>query len=100
VWAPTPRSVVLHVATGEARGDHALSSADDAPGVLVAHVAGVRAGDRYGYRLDGGDPLPDPVSRAQPDMTLFSDASVARFNPDAERRAVDCHLRVISGGIR
>jgi len=40
------------------------------------------------------------VSRAQPDMTLFSDASVARFNPDAERRAVDCHLRVISGGTR
>jgi maltooligosyltrehalose trehalohydrolase len=25
-----------------------------------------RAGDDYGYRLDGGDPLPDPCSRRQP----------------------------------
>ena len=25
------------------------------------------SGDRYGYRLDGAEPLPDPVSRSQPD---------------------------------
>ena len=67
VWAPSAREVVLHVATGVARGDHALSPVDDEPGVLFAHVPGVRAGDRYGYRLDGSDPLPDPASRAQPD---------------------------------
>jgi maltooligosyltrehalose trehalohydrolase len=67
VWAPAARQVVLHIATGEARGEHALSPVDGAPGVLAARVEGVRAGDRYGYRLDGSDPLPDPVSRAQPD---------------------------------
>jgi maltooligosyltrehalose trehalohydrolase len=35
--------------------------------VLAVRLEGVRAGDRYGYRLDGSEPLPDPVSRAQPD---------------------------------
>jgi maltooligosyltrehalose trehalohydrolase len=67
VWAPSARNVVLHLATGEARGDHALSAVDGAPGVHAVRLEGVRAGDRYGYRLDGSDPLPDPVSRAQPD---------------------------------
>jgi maltooligosyltrehalose trehalohydrolase len=67
VWAPSARTVVLHVTTGEARGDHELSPVEGMPGVLAARVDGVRAGDRYGYRLDGGEPLPDPVSRAQPD---------------------------------
>ncbi len=67
VWAPAARDVVLHVATGAARGDHELAPVGDAHGLRGAYIAGVRAGDRYGYRLDGGDPLPDPVSRAQPD---------------------------------
>ena len=67
VWAPSARQVVLHVATGAARGGHELSPVGGAPGVLAARVDGVRAGDRYGYRLDGSDPIPDPVSRAQPD---------------------------------
>jgi len=35
--------------------------------VWSALVPNVVAGDRYGYRIDGGDPLPDPVSRSQPD---------------------------------
>ncbi len=32
-----------------------------------AFVPGVGAGARYRYRLDGGDPLPDPASRWQPE---------------------------------
>ena len=60
VWAPSARDVVLHVANGAARGDHALSPVNGEPGVLTTHVRGVRAGDRYGFCLDGGDALPDP----------------------------------------
>ena len=67
VWAPSATSVTLHVATGAARGEHVMSPVADEPGVVAAFVDGVRAGDRYGYRLDGSDPLPDPASRAQPD---------------------------------
>jgi maltooligosyltrehalose trehalohydrolase len=67
VWAPSATSIVLHVGTGAAHGDHAMSPAGEEPGVFTAYVSGVREGDRYGYRLDDGDPIPDPVSRAQPD---------------------------------
>ena len=67
VWAPAARDVVLHVATGEARGDHPMTRLDDERGVHALELPGLRAGDRYGFRVDGGDPLPDPVSRAQPD---------------------------------
>ena len=67
VWAPLARTVVVHVAGGVAAGDHAMAPVEGEPGVYAAQVRGVRAGDRYGYRLDGGDALPDPASRAQPD---------------------------------
>ena len=66
VWAPAAQDVVLHVATGTALGDHPMPKLDGAPGVYALEVPGLRAGDRYGFRLDGGDPLPDPVSRSQP----------------------------------
>ncbi len=64
VWAPIATAVSVHVATGVAAGDHALAEAHR--GVWEAHVEGVRAGDRYGYRIDGGELTPDPVSRSQP----------------------------------
>jgi len=67
LWAPVPSRVTLHVATGAGRGEHAMSPVPGVPGAFVASVEGVRAGDRYGYRLDDSEPLPDPVSRAQPD---------------------------------
>ena len=67
VWAPWAKTVELHVASGLAAGDHAMAPLQGEPGVYVAPLRGVRAGDRYGYRLDGGEPLPDPASRAQPD---------------------------------
>ena len=66
VWAPKASSVVVHVATGAAAGDHSLARSDVERGVWEAGVAGVGAGDRYGYRIDGADPLPDPISRSQP----------------------------------
>jgi maltooligosyltrehalose trehalohydrolase len=67
VWAPNASRVAVHVANGAARGEHPMSPSGDEPGIFSASVAGVRVGDRYGYRLDDSDPLPDPVSLAQPD---------------------------------
>jgi maltooligosyltrehalose trehalohydrolase len=67
VWAPNATSLTVHVATGSAEGEYPLSLADGQRGVWEAFVAGVTAGHRYGYRIDGGNPLPDPVSRSQPE---------------------------------
>ena len=66
VWAPTATSVAVHVATGDAEGDHALVKSETTRGVWEATVAKVCPADRYGYRIDDGDPLPDPASRSQP----------------------------------
>lgn len=38
-----------------------------ADGLREAFVPGVGAGTRYGYRIDGQGPFPDPASRFQPD---------------------------------
>ncbi len=67
VWAPNASAVAVHIATGERPGQHALTRSATDRGMWDLSVAGVRAGDRYGYRVDGGDPLPDPTSRSQPD---------------------------------
>jgi maltooligosyltrehalose trehalohydrolase len=67
VWAPLARDVAVHVGGGESAGDHAMSRVNGERGVWSATVAGVAAGDRYGFRLDGAEPLPDPASRSQPE---------------------------------
>jgi maltooligosyltrehalose trehalohydrolase len=67
VWAPRADHVVVHVATGDGAGDHPLSKVDGERGVFSALVPGVKAGDRYGFRVNDGQPLPDPVSRSQPE---------------------------------
>ena len=67
VWAPRANAVVVHVAGGAGAGDHPLARVDGERGVWSATVPDVRAGDRYGFRIDGHEPLPDPVSRSQPD---------------------------------
>ena len=67
VWAPRANQVTVHLATGAAAGDHPLRRADGERGVWSGAVADVVPGDRYGFRLDGADPLPDPSSRSQPD---------------------------------
>jgi maltooligosyltrehalose trehalohydrolase len=36
-------------------------------GTFAGALPGVRAGARYRFRLDGGEPLKDPASRSQPD---------------------------------
>jgi maltooligosyltrehalose trehalohydrolase len=60
VWAPAIERMELEI--GGTR--HAL---DPDGGAFAGVVAGARAGDRYLLVPDGGDPLPDPCSRFQPD---------------------------------
>ncbi|MBK5189801.1 MAG: hypothetical protein JJD97_16275, partial [Gemmatimonadaceae bacterium] len=64
VWAPHARQLSVLVRTGAAAGDYPL--ARDDRGVFCATIPGVRAGDDYAYRIDGGAERPDPVSRWQP----------------------------------
>jgi maltooligosyltrehalose trehalohydrolase len=62
VWAPRAATVeLLLVATGQA---HALAAEGD--GYFSGYIAGVAPGAHYAYRVNGGDPRPDPASRAQP----------------------------------
>jgi maltooligosyltrehalose trehalohydrolase len=66
VWAPTTHTVDLVVASGtgtfESRPLTALAT-----GHHTARFADLGPGTRYGYRLDGDGPFPDPASRQQPD---------------------------------
>lgn len=60
VWAPDVGEVVLHVA------GHDVPAERDAGGWWEAD-ADAGHGSRYGWRLDGSEPVPDPRSRWQPD---------------------------------
>jgi maltooligosyltrehalose trehalohydrolase len=64
VWAPKARRMSVRVHTGSAAGEHPLVRDDR--DVFSATIPGVRAGDDYAYRIDGGAERPDPVSRWQP----------------------------------
>jgi maltooligosyltrehalose trehalohydrolase len=66
VWAPAARQVevVLFDAAGQAGAAHPL--ARDAAGYWDGQVAGLGAGARYMYRLDGEKLRPDPAGRYQP----------------------------------
>lgn len=63
VWAPNARESVVVVL--EDGGRRELER--DADGYWAGEVRGIGAGTRYRYRIDGGDPRPDPASRFQPD---------------------------------
>jgi maltooligosyltrehalose trehalohydrolase len=64
VWAPEIRRVelVLEAPLGRIV---AMDRADE--GYFSLQVPDASAGTRYRYRLDEGDPLPDPASRFQPE---------------------------------
>jgi maltooligosyltrehalose trehalohydrolase len=62
VWAPHCRSIDVVV---EGRRPVPLPGQED--GVFEALIAGVPAGARYQYRLDGERYRPDPASRYQPE---------------------------------
>ncbi len=65
VWAPPRHAVEVIIEGGAAAGVHPLARGNE--GYFEGFVAGAAAGDRYRYRLDGQSPVPDPVSRFQPD---------------------------------
>ncbi|HEY2065021.1 MAG TPA: malto-oligosyltrehalose trehalohydrolase [Gemmatimonadaceae bacterium] len=90
VWAPHAHEVTLHVASGRAAGDHRMSRSEGAArDELTVTVDGVTAGDRYGYRIDGRPPIPDPVSRSQPDgvhgLSEVVDPGAFRWRDDGWR---------------
>ena len=65
MWAPEARALSLVVHTGRAAGEYAMPRAeDDVFDRMIDHVA---AGDRYSYRVNGGEPRPDFASRFQPE---------------------------------
>ena len=62
VWAPARRSVEVLV-----DGRRPLTMTRQPDGTFDVSVAGLAAGVRYQYRLDGDRHRPDPASRYQPD---------------------------------
>jgi malto-oligosyltrehalose trehalohydrolase len=64
VWAPAATQVEVEVA-GQ-RYPMALGLPGSSPGWWSANVPDVAAGIDYGFRLDGGELLPDPRSLRQP----------------------------------
>ncbi|WP_165491696.1 malto-oligosyltrehalose trehalohydrolase [Egibacter rhizosphaerae] len=83
LWAPRPRSVAVQVGDTEP-----VPLEQRAHGWWRARVP-ARTGDRYGFRLDGGELLPDPASRRQPDgvhgpSALF-DVSALAWSPEEAR---------------
>jgi maltooligosyltrehalose trehalohydrolase len=73
------------------------------PGIREIAIEDARPGDRYAYSMDGGDPLPDPASRFQPDgvhgWSEIIDPSRFAWTDDAwngldPRRAVIYELHV------
>jgi maltooligosyltrehalose trehalohydrolase len=61
VWTPNARTVALHVV-----GRDAVAMDRTGDGAHIA-TASCRPGERYLYSVDGGKPLPDPVSRLLPE---------------------------------
>jgi maltooligosyltrehalose trehalohydrolase len=65
VWAPVSHRVDVVVDRPDGTTAHELARSSD--GTFTTVLQNVSAGDRYRYRLDEGNLLPDPASRFQPD---------------------------------
>lgn len=64
VWAPKAAAVQVLVGGGDSRREISMEQSGE---MWMADVAGIRAGDRYAFVVDGAGPFPDPCSRWQPD---------------------------------
>src|SRR4051812_30053604 len=64
VWAPQARGARVLLESGAARGETQL--APHANGFFAAALPAA-PGDRYRFSIDGGEALPDPASRFQPE---------------------------------
>ncbi len=67
VWAPRCQSVDVSIERGAGLEPRIVRLEREPDGFFSGDLTGVRAGDRYWYRLDGDRLRPDPVSRSQPD---------------------------------
>jgi maltooligosyltrehalose trehalohydrolase len=65
VWAPSARHLTLVIHDGPAAGEYSVPKDDEDVFDLIVDRAA--AGDRYNYRINGGDLRPDPASRFQPE---------------------------------
>ena len=65
VWAPRAAAVELVLVDGPRPGSRPMRRAEE--GSFQYVEAGIREGQRYAYRLDGGPERPDPCSPWQPD---------------------------------
>lgn len=88
VWAPRAQRVELVL---EGRR-HAMQRSDDGHHALEVDAT---PGARYGFSLDGGAPLPDPRSRAQPDGVHGLSAVVRPSSPTGGWRGRDIGDSVI-----
>jgi maltooligosyltrehalose trehalohydrolase len=65
IWAPAAHTLTLLVDAGDGASLHQPRQTDE--GIWELFVPGIRAGARYAYTLENGEPRPDPASRFQPD---------------------------------
>lgn len=104
VWAPKPARVELELIAG---GDTTVLRMEREGEYWTTDVSDLGAGARYRYRLDGGNPFPDPCSRSQPEgvhgPSEVVDSAAYRWN-DAEWRAppptelsiYECHIGTLT----
>ncbi len=64
VWAPSAQTVMLRLLSNGRKIDLGMKRAADGHFSLTTSA---KAGDRYFYVVDGGKPVPDPVSRLLPE---------------------------------
>jgi maltooligosyltrehalose trehalohydrolase len=92
IWAPNASELTVVLEGGAAAGEHPLARAPGEQEFWQATIPGAVAGDRYGYRVNRGQLLPDPISRSQPDGVHASSEIV---DPDAFRWT-DQHWRGVT----
>ncbi len=67
VWATSADTVDVELSGGSAGNTRFVGLEQGAGDLWSGEVDGVKAGDRYRFRLDGTHSYPDPYSRFQPD---------------------------------
>lgn len=65
LWAPAAKRVELLI--DDAGGENPLELRPRADGWFSISTRSAHTGSRYQYRIDGGQPVPDPASRHQPE---------------------------------
>lgn len=101
VWAPKPRTVSLVLLDELGERDRVIEMEHEGS-YWRARVAGIGAGQRYAYLVDGHGPFPDPCSRSQPEGVHMPsevvdpcfDWGTAAFEPPPPRDLVIYELHV------